>query len=63
MDTTRWKSILVPRDLYLDVKAAAAREGRTISGQLCYVYEQYNGRPIKRPPPPKPRNRLVDDPT
>lgn len=40
MDTTKWKSILVPREMYLDVKEDAKREGRTISGQLCYAYEK-----------------------
>jgi macrodomain Ter protein organizer (MatP/YcbG family) len=40
MDTTKWKSILVPREMYLEVKEAAKREGRTISGQLCYAYEK-----------------------
>jgi len=59
MDTTRWKSILVPRELYLHVKDTAQKEGRTISGQLCYVYEKSIGKSLK-PPPPKPRNRLVD---
>ena len=63
MDTTRWKSILVPRELYLDVKATAEREGRTISGQLCYIYEKHKGRELKKPKPPTPRKRLVDDPS
>lgn len=46
MDTTRWKSILVPREMYIDVKETAKREGRTISGQLCYIYEQFKGEAI-----------------
>ena len=49
MDTTRWKSILVPREMYIDVKETAKREGRTISGQLCYAYEQFKGEPLPRP--------------
>jgi hypothetical protein len=57
MDTTRWKSILVPREMYVDVKETAKREGRTISGQLCFAYEQFRGAPI-----PKLENiSLVED--
>ena len=48
MDTTKWKSILVPREMYIDVKETAKREGRTISGQLCYAYEQFRGAPIPK---------------
>jgi hypothetical protein len=57
MDTTKWKSILVPREMYIDVKETAKREGRTISGQLCYAYEQFRGNPCRGPrikPPNKP---------
>jgi hypothetical protein len=61
MDTTRWKSILVPRELYLEVKETAEREGRTISGQLCYIYEKHKGRPLKKAPPPRPYTRMVED--
>ena len=39
MDTTRWKSILVPRDMYEEVKFMAKDEGRTISGQLRMIFE------------------------
>jgi hypothetical protein len=55
MDTTRWKSILVPREMYLDVKETAKREGRTISGQLCYAYEQFRRKPPPRPKDPSPK--------
>tara|TARA_R110000782_G_scaffold7051_4_gene23831 strand:- start:4037 stop:4201 length:165 start_codon:yes stop_codon:yes gene_type:complete len=44
MDTSRWKSILVPRDMYLEVRETAKNEGRTISGQLCYAYEQFKAK-------------------
>ena len=50
MDTTKWKSILVPREMYIDVKETAKREGRTISGQLCYAYEQFKGEPLPQTP-------------
>jgi|TARA_X000001388_G_scaffold44948_1_gene31943 hypothetical protein len=39
MDTTRWKSILVPRRTYDEVVAAAKIEGRTISGHMRIVFE------------------------
>ena len=42
MDTSKWKSILVPREIYEDIKATAKEEGRTISGQLRVIYESYN---------------------
>ena len=34
MDTQRWKSVLVPRDVYEEIKDLAQKDGRTISGQL-----------------------------
>ena len=39
MDTTRWKSILVPRRTYDEIVAAAKIEGRTISGHMRIVFE------------------------
>ena len=48
MDTTRWKSILVPREMYEEVRDSAKMEGRTISGQLCYAYEQYRAVEAKK---------------
>lgn len=41
MDTTKWKSILVPRDTYEEVVEVAKMEGRTISGQLRIVFSQW----------------------
>jgi hypothetical protein len=41
MDTTKWKSVLVPRDVYEEIKDMARSEGRTISGQLRLVFEWY----------------------
>ena len=41
MDTSRWKSILVPREMYEEVKELSKVEGRTISGQLRMVFEHY----------------------
>lgn len=43
--------------MYIDVKETAKREGRTISGQLCFAYEQFRGAPI----PKLPENAVVDD--
>ena len=44
MDTTRWKSILVPRDMYEEVKFMAKDEGRTISGHLRMIFEDHKDR-------------------
>ena len=41
MDTTKWKSVLVPREVYEEIRAMAKSEGRTISGQLRLVFEWY----------------------
>lgn len=41
MDTTRWKSVLVPREVYEEIKELSKNEGRTIGGQLRIVFEQY----------------------
>ena len=41
MDTTRWKSILVPREVYEEIKELSKAEGRTIGGQLRLVFEWY----------------------
>ena len=34
MDTTKWKSILVPIQTYHEVKRRSQKEGRSISGML-----------------------------
>tara|TARA_R110000744_G_scaffold57129_2_gene120261 strand:+ start:42 stop:236 length:195 start_codon:yes stop_codon:yes gene_type:complete len=41
MDTTRWKSILVPREVYEEIKALSKAEGRTLGGQLRLVFDWY----------------------
>ena len=41
MDTTRWKSVLTPREVYDELKKIAREEGRTIGGQLRYMFEVY----------------------
>jgi|TARA_R110000803_G_scaffold118093_1_gene186531 hypothetical protein len=41
MDTERWKSVLTPREVYDELKKTAREEGRTISGQLRYMFEVY----------------------
>jgi|GEM_PF-1539013 len=41
MDTKRWKSVLVPREVYEEIKDMAQSEGRTISGQLRLIFETY----------------------
>ena len=41
MDTTKWKSVLLPRDVYEEVVVIARVEGRTISGQLRHIHESW----------------------
>ena len=41
MDTTRWKSVLVPREVYEEIKELSKSEGRTIGGQLRLVFDWY----------------------
>jgi len=41
MDTTRWKSVLVPREVYEEIKELSKTEGRTIGGQLRVVFDWY----------------------
>ena len=41
MDTTRWMSILVPRATYEEIVEIAHQEGRTISGQLRLIFEDW----------------------
>ncbi len=48
MDTDKWKRILVPKDVYLQIKEIAAKEGRTLGGQLRYIYSQYVSEEQKR---------------
>ena len=40
MDTTKWKSVLVPLDIYKGIKKDADENGRTISGQLRILYKR-----------------------
>ena len=49
MDTKKWKSILVPREVYEEIVKISTAEDRTISGQLRVIFSQwymtlYNGR-------------------
>lgn len=41
MDTDKWKSVLVPIEVYREIKQIAKTEGRTISGQLRLIFEIY----------------------
>jgi hypothetical protein len=49
MDTTRWKSVLVPREVYDEIKAISQSEGRTISGQLRMMFEVYKSHRSRKP--------------
>tara|TARA_R100000935_G_scaffold8112_1_gene17024 strand:- start:355 stop:510 length:156 start_codon:yes stop_codon:yes gene_type:complete len=41
MDTNKWKSVLVPKEVYEEIKLRAKKEGRTISGQLRVMFSSY----------------------
>ena len=41
MDTRRWKSVIVPRDVYDEIVAVAYIEGRTIGGQLRMTFDYW----------------------
>lgn len=41
MDTTKWKSVLVPVEVYKEIKLGSVRNGRTLSGELREVWKQY----------------------
>jgi hypothetical protein len=47
MDITKWKSVLVPIEVYEQIKTIAKAEGRTISGQLRIMWEMYKEARIK----------------
>lgn len=42
MDTSKFKSVIVPREVYDDLRQEATKEGRTISGHLRMVLDYYN---------------------
>ena len=41
MDTLKWKSIMVPREIYEAIVEIAHAEGRTISGRLRVIFQQW----------------------
>tara|TARA_R110002167_G_scaffold59270_7_gene167856 strand:- start:4371 stop:4544 length:174 start_codon:yes stop_codon:yes gene_type:complete len=41
MDTRKWKSILVPREVYEEIVKISNAENRTISGQLRTIFSQW----------------------
>ena len=48
MDTTKWKSVLLPRDLYAEVKTASRIECRTLSGQLRLIIETWKAQNLSK---------------
>lgn len=41
MDTNKWKSVLLPKEIYEEIVVISDIEGRTISGQLRVVFESW----------------------
>ena len=48
MDTTKWKSGLLPRPVYEEIVIIANVEGRTISGQLRYLFESWKNETLSK---------------
>ena len=48
MDTTKWKSVLLPRPVYEEIVIIASVEGRTISGQLRYLFESWKNETLSK---------------
>jgi|TARA_R110002126_G_scaffold159750_2_gene307285 hypothetical protein len=40
MDQTKWKSVLVPIEVYREIRERSKREGRTISSELRLIYAE-----------------------
>ena len=52
MEPEKWKSVLVPKEVYEQIKRTSADHGRTISGQLKIIWQIYNK--LKQKHDPKP---------
>ena len=48
MDTTKWKSVLVPKEIYEDIRTEARTEGRKIGTQLRLIFESYKKQELKK---------------
>jgi len=44
MNTDKWKSVLMHRWMYEEIVAIASIEGRTISGQIRFIFEEWKAR-------------------
>ena len=56
MNPDKWKSVVIPIESYHVLKALAAKERRTISGQFTFVLEKLTGKHIN-PPPTRARKK------
>jgi predicted DNA-binding protein len=41
LDTNKWKSVLLPREVYDQLYIVSKVEGRTLSGQLRLIFEAW----------------------
>ena len=41
MDTNKWKSVLLPREVYDQLHVVSKVEGRTLSGQLRIIFDYW----------------------
>lgn len=61
VDTSKWKSVLIPRTMYEEVVAVAHIEGRTISGQLRFFYDDWKRRSLTKEDMVVIRAQVVSD--
>jgi len=43
LDTNKWKSVLLPREVYDQLYIVSKVEGRTLSGQLRLIFDYWVG--------------------
>lgn len=48
MNRDKWRSIIAPKGLYEELVAIAHIEGRTISGMLRYVFEEWKSKNLSK---------------
>jgi hypothetical protein len=41
MDTSKWKSMIVPLSVYQQIRAIATMERRTLSGQIRLIFDEW----------------------
>ena len=60
MNTDKWKSVLMHRWMYEEIVAIASIEGRTISGQIRFIFEEWKARNLSDPDMNVVRAKIVE---